>query len=237
MVWTNLCISGPLPLKLPVKKNWKIFNLLKKSAFEFYGDYKGVIFKFGSILRPKITKIAPLDFKIHKKTQLLRKVHWIRNFSWANIKCKLLFLMEISHIWPRVRLLVSDPKGVKFNSETQKSHCVDILKSKKATWFCVGMDLWRKTTFVDFWLFGSSNLENPKKLVTNGRWCLKKVESPAKVGTPNLGVKNFFLTFDEIDRVFSASTMTNLILNRMVPVRNSRKHVILRRSRLNAKNF
>ena len=54
---------------------------------------------------------------------------------------------------------------------------------------------------------------------------------------PKLGVEKFFSRFYEIDPEFSAEKMQNLILNRMVPVKNSRKHVILRRSRLNAKKF
>ena len=53
------------------KKFRKNFYWLKRTAFEFQGDSWGVIFTFGSILWPEITKNTPLDFKIQKKTQLL----------------------------------------------------------------------------------------------------------------------------------------------------------------------
>ena len=41
-VWTNLWISGPLPLKLPVKKNfWKIFIGSKEPPSNFMGTLGG----------------------------------------------------------------------------------------------------------------------------------------------------------------------------------------------------
>ena len=63
----------PTSAKTSGEKNFrKIFYWPKRTAFEFHGDSWGVIFTLGYIKWPKITKNTPLDFKIQKKTQLLK---------------------------------------------------------------------------------------------------------------------------------------------------------------------
>ena len=72
----------PTSAKTSGEKNFrKKFYWLKRTAFEFHGDSLGVIFTFGYIKWPKITKNTPLDFKIQKKTQLLTYLHFGRPHS------------------------------------------------------------------------------------------------------------------------------------------------------------
>ena len=111
-----------------------------------------------------------------------------------------------------VRLLVLRPKGVELNSECDCS----LQKSKKVTWFCVGVNLWWKNDFFfSFWYLGphriaSKNygnifsilfeMENQKNKVKNSGGDRNKVKNSAKVGSREI----FFSRFHEIYPDFSA---------------------------------